>query len=77
MRPHTLYEARCSFLLVVKDRIQRFWPASLNFTVRPPWYLYNKIDDLFVAWVRVEGDVVPEGDWLVTVQEIHPPILYM
>lgn len=75
VRPHTLNEARRAVALVVEDGVQGFLAANLNLGVFPARNLDDKVDNLLIVLVRVQGDVVPEGDGMAVFLEPYAPIL--
>jgi hypothetical protein len=75
MRPDALDVARGAVALVVKDWIERLRPANLDLPVCITGDLDDEVDDLPVGRVRVERDVVPEGDGLLVVFEPDAPVL--
>ena len=43
---------------------ERFISTDLNLPIRPSWDLNDEIDDAVVGWIGVQGNVVPEGNWI-------------
>lgn len=73
--PDALDEARGVVAVVVEDGVQGLLAADLDLAVLPARDLDDKVDDLLVARVRVQRDVMPEGDGLAVLLEPDAPVL--
>jgi len=74
MRPYTLNEPRRVITVVVENWRQRLATLELDLAVCPAWNFNYSIDDGRIVFVRVQGDVVPEGDGVAFVQEPDSPV---
>jgi hypothetical protein len=75
VRPDGLDVPREAVAVVVEDRVQGLVALDFDLAVRPARDLDDEVDYLFVGFVRVEGDVVPEGDWGAVLFEPDAPFL--
>lgn len=73
--PNTFDKPRRVVLIVVEDWVEWLWTADLDLAVCAAGDLDDEIDDLLVAVLGVERDVVPEGDWFAVVLEPDSPFL--
>jgi hypothetical protein len=74
MRPHALHKPRRVISVVVENRRQGLFALDLDLAVCPAWDLDDSVDDGRVVFVRVERDVVPEGNGVAFVQQPDPPV---
>ena len=74
MRPHALHKPRLVIPVVVENRRQRLFALDLDLAICPAWDLNHGVDDGRVVFVRVQRDVVPEGNGVAFVQQPDPPV---
>jgi hypothetical protein len=74
MRPHALHKPRLVIPVIVEDRRQSLFALDLDLAICPAWNLNHSVDDGRVVLVRVEGNVVPEGDGVALVQQPNSPV---
>lgn len=74
MRPHTLHKPRSSLAIVVENRRQRLFALDLDFPICPARDFDNGIDDGGVVLVRVQRNVMPEGDGVAFVKQPDSPV---
>jgi hypothetical protein len=75
VRPDGLDVAGEAIALVVEDRVQGLVALDFDLAVCPAGDFDDEVDYLFVGFVGVEGDVVPEGDGGAVLFEPDAPFL--
>lgn len=74
-RENALDEARLALAIVVEDRVEGFLTVNFDLAVLPARNLDDEVDDILVAFVWVEGDVMPERDGIAVLLKPNAPFL--